>query len=68
MVRLHRSVFIVAFLLLASLASAQTSVRYYLVPKIGSGGSMTDPMRPKYVDPDALGPGWNVGPWLFGAC
>jgi hypothetical protein len=39
-------------------------VRYYLVPKIGSGGSMTDPMRPKYVDPDALGPGWNVGPWL----
>lgn len=40
------------------------AIRYYLIPKTGDGLSMTTAFRPKYVDHDAIGAGWNVdGRW-----
>jgi hypothetical protein len=41
-----------------------TEKRFYFVPKIGRGTTQPrDPFRPKYVDRDALGPGWHFDSW-----
>jgi len=41
--------------------SVWAEMRYYVVPKVDSGGIQG--IFPKYTDPGALGVGWNVGPW-----
>lgn len=51
---------VVSVLLLAATAAAQTNVRFYVVPKIGTGATLDDAFRPKYVDHDSVQAGWNV--------
>lgn len=52
-----------ALVCLGQSVGAQTSVRFYVVPRIGTGATPADAFRPKYSDPDALGAGYNVSPW-----
>lgn len=52
---------IAAILLVAASAAAQTDMRYYIVPRVVDTGILG--VHPKYVERDALGPGWNVGQW-----
>ncbi len=53
---------VVSVFLLAATAVAQAEMRYYVVPKVGTG-AFNDPFRPKYTNPNELGVGWNVGPF-----
>lgn len=61
----------VALVLVAASAWAQTSVAFYIVPKIGSG-TFADPFRPKYIG-DIAGARWSAmdygeeGTFLAGA-
>jgi hypothetical protein len=61
----------VALVLVAASAWAQTSVAFYIVPKIGAG-TMADPFRPKYIG-DIAGAQWSAmdygeeGTFLAGA-
>ncbi len=50
---------VLSVVVLSGVAEAQTSVAFALVPKIGTG-PLSDPFRPKYTDPGALGVGLDI--------
>lgn len=52
-----------ALVLVSSIAEAQTTVAFALVPKIGDGLSPSTAFRPKYTDPGSLGVGLDLVGW-----